>query len=157
MNGNAVLLFAFILDGRRFALKLEAVERVIPSVEITPLPGAPDIVLGLIDIEGAVVPVVDIRARFRLPEREMGVEDRIIVARTGRRTVGILVDAAGEVIEAHESDVKRNAAVPSADGTIEGVLRMDEGIVLIHDLERFLSIGEEGALSSALDRQGAQT
>jgi len=157
MNGSAMRLFAFTLDGRRFALRLEAVVRVIPSVEITPLPGAPGIVLGLIDIEGAIVAVVDVRTRFGFPVREIGVDDRILVARTGRRTIGILVDTAGEVIEADEADLNRDAVGSTADGAVVGALRTAEGIVLIHDLEKLLSIGEERALSSALERKGAQT
>jgi purine-binding chemotaxis protein CheW len=157
MKGSMAGLFVFTLDARRFALRLQAVERVLPSVEVTPLPGAPDIVLGLIEIHGTVLPVVDMRTRFGLPQHEMGLEDRIIIAKTGRRAIGILVDTAGEVIEVDEAAVNREAVAPPADGTIEGVFRTADGIVLIHDLEKLLSVGEERALAEAMAGQGDES
>jgi purine-binding chemotaxis protein CheW len=149
MKGN-IHLFIFLLDDQRYALRLDAVERVVPAAELTPLPGAPAIVLGLIDVEGRIIPVVDIRGRFHLPEREMGVNDRIIIARTARRMMGILVDEAGEVIERAEEQVDRAAGILLGSKYIEGVLRLDEGLVLIHDLESFLSLEEERSIAGAL-------
>ncbi len=149
MKGN-IYLFIFLLDDQRYALRLDAVERIVPAAELTPLPGAPAIVLGLIDVEGRIIPVVDISARFHLPERQMGVNDRIIIARTARRMIGILVDEAGEVIERAEEEVDRAAAILLGSKYIEGVLRLDEGLVLIHDLESFLSLEEEKSIAGAM-------
>ena len=56
---------AFVLNDQRYALRLAVVERVVQVVEFTPLPKAPEIVLGIINFEGRVVPVVDVRKRFR--------------------------------------------------------------------------------------------
>jgi hypothetical protein len=83
--------FTFLLDGTLYAVRLGTVVRLVPAAALTPLPGAPSIVLGLLDLEGGIVPVVDIRARFRLLCREMGVDDCIIIASTARKTLGILV------------------------------------------------------------------
>ena len=82
-----VRLVVFLLDDRCFGLHLDAVDRVLPAVDITPLPKAPEIVLGLINVKGKVTPVLDVRRRFRLEEREVGLQDHFIVARTSRRTV----------------------------------------------------------------------
>jgi purine-binding chemotaxis protein CheW len=145
-----VTAFTFLLDGTRYALRLDVVERVVPAAALTPLPGAPAIVLGLLDLGGRIVPVVDIRARFRLPAREMGIDDRFIIATTARRTLGILVDAPGEVIEAVEADIDRGSGVLLGSALIAGVVRLDGGLVLIHDLESFLSLEEETSIAAAL-------
>ena len=144
---NQVVLFT--LDEPRYALPLSAVERVVRAVEITPLPKAPEIVLGAIDAQGRVIPVVDVRKRFRLPAREMDVDDRFILARTSRRVVALVVDsvigirtlAAGEVVSAEE--------LPFAE-YIQGVAKTPDGLILIHDLDRFLSLDEEHMLDAAL-------
>src|SRR5688572_17613003 len=80
------------LDEQRYGLRLPAVERVVRSVFVTPLPKAPEIVLGVIDVGGEVVPVVDVRRRFRLPTREVGLTDQLVLARTARRRVALIVD-----------------------------------------------------------------
>ena len=148
--------FTFLLDNTLYALRLETVERVVPAADLTPLPGAPAVVLGLLDFEGRIVPVVDIRARFRLPVREMGVEDFIIIAKTSRKTLGILVDAPGEVINVAEADIDRGTGVLLGSEYIEGVLRLDEGLVLIHDLESFLSLEEEKSIAGAMAEMGGK-
>jgi purine-binding chemotaxis protein CheW len=150
MEGQAVTLFIFPLDDRWFALRVEVVERVVPAVAVTPLPGAPRIVLGVIDLEGRIVTVVDIRARFGLPEREMRLEDRLLIARTARRMLAIPIDTAGAVVESEKSAIDRSVAATWEGTYIEGAFQLDDGLVLIHDLERFLSTGEEESLESAL-------
>ena len=145
---NHIVLFT--LDEPRYALPLSAVERVVRAVEITPLPKAPEIVLGAIDAQGRVIPVVDVRKRFRLPAREMNVDDRFIIARTSRRLVSLAVDsvagirtlADGEVVSAEQ-------ALPFAE-YLHGVAKMEDGIVLIYDLEQFLLLDEERVLDAAL-------
>ena len=64
-------LVVFRLNGQRYALPLAAVERIVCAVEVTPLPGAPPVVLGVINVAGCVLPVFNIRRRFLLPEREV--------------------------------------------------------------------------------------
>ena len=66
-----VQIVVFALDDRRIALPLAAVERVVRAVEVTPLPKAPAVVLGAVNVQGNLVPVFHLRRRFRMPEREI--------------------------------------------------------------------------------------
>ena len=68
-------LVGFGLDGQHYAVNLAAVERIVHIVEVAPLPRAPEIVLGVINFSGRIIPVVDLRRRFRLPEKEAGLYD----------------------------------------------------------------------------------
>jgi len=79
-----MILVAFCLDAHRYALHLPAVERVTRIVAVTALPDAPDIVTGVVNVSGEVIAVVDIRKRFRLPDRATELSDHLIVARTSR-------------------------------------------------------------------------
>lgn len=143
-------IVVFTLDEPRYALPLATVERVVRAVEITPLPKAPEIVLGVIDAQGRVIPVVDVRKRFRLPAREMDVDDRFIIARTSTRLVALAVDSVAGVRTLVDGEVVNAAeALPFAE-YVRGVVKTPDGLILIHDLDRFLSLDEEHALDAAL-------
>lgn len=139
-----------ILDGQRYALHLAHVERVIPLVAITPLPQAPPVIVGMINVKGRVVPVASIRMRFGRPERLSVIGDQIVIAHTSRRRMALIVDAAIGVIEiAGHQIVPAGDIIPGMD-YIEGVAKLEDGMILIHDLDRFLGIDEERGLDSAL-------
>lgn len=143
-------LVVFKLDQLRFGLRLEAVERVERAVEVTPLPQAPDNVLGVVNLQGQVVPVFNVRRRFLLPEREVDPRDQFIFVRTERRNVALAVDAVADVIAAGELDVTASKAILPGLECVEGVVKLDDGLVVIHDLDRFLSLEEEVVLEKAL-------
>ena len=140
----------FSLDERRFALRLAAVERVFAAAEIASLPAAPRIVLGVINIRGRVVPVVDVRKRFGLPTREIALSDQFILGRTGSRSVALLVDAVMGVVGLSQDETTHAGAIVPGLEYVEGVARLSDGMVFIHDLGTFLSLEETIALDVAL-------
>jgi purine-binding chemotaxis protein CheW len=144
--------FVLRLDDRLYALHLPVVLRAVRVVEITPLPKAPDIVSGIINVQGEIIPVVDIRKRFGLPRRETRPSDQIIIARTSRRTVALLADESGEILERPE--VVYAEKVVAGMEYVRGVVKLEDGMVLIHDLDTFLSLDEEAALDDAMEGRG---
>jgi purine-binding chemotaxis protein CheW len=144
-------LVTFSLDDRAFALYVSAVQRIIRVVEVTALPKAPEIVVGIINMQGRVIPVFDIRMRFQLPAREVQLNDQLIIASTTKRTVALIVDSVNDVIEIPaEKIIAAERILPELE-YVEGVMKTEGGMVLIHDLERFLSLPEEKALDEALE------
>lgn len=143
-------LVVFSLDEQRYALLLSNVERIVRAVEITPLPKAPEIVLGVINVRGEIIPVVNIRKRFRLPEREIALSDHLIIAKTSRRAVALLADRVGQVLEVPENKIISAKKILPAMDYVEGVVKLEDGLILIHDLEKFLSLEEERALERAM-------
>ena len=141
----------FTLGDQRYALPLSAVERVVRVVEVTPLPQAPDIVLGVVNVQGRIIPVVNPRRRFRLPERDIALSDQLVIAHTTRRPVALVVDAVTGVLEySGREAVGARDIVPGME-YVEGVVKMADGLVLIHDLDRFLSLDEVTALDRAIE------
>lgn len=149
MNGNEQYV-VFSLDELQIALHLAAVDRVVWAVGVTSLPEAPETVPGLANIQGRVMPVVDMRRRFGLAEREMDPGDRFLITRSARRTVALWVDEVGGVIEPAAAEVTRGEEILPGMGYVEGVIKLPDGVILIHDLERFLSIEEEKRLEKAM-------
>jgi purine-binding chemotaxis protein CheW len=143
-------LVIFSLDGQRYALPLGRVQRCIRVVAITPLPEAPAIVLGIIDLAGMIIPVINIRRRFELPPRDASLSDHLIVATTGKRTVALLVDETKGVIEARSESYSPAGEVLPGLELVDGAVKLEDGLILIHDLERLLSLEEETAIDRAL-------
>jgi purine-binding chemotaxis protein CheW len=146
-------LVVFTLDNQRYALHLSAVDRTVRMVEITPLPKAPDIVHGVITVNGRIVPVLDIRRRFGLAERRTGLSDHLIIARTAKRAVALVVDGVNDVIERPAGEIIPPAAIVPGMEHVEGVVKLEDGMVFIHDLDGFLSLDEEQALEAVIEQE----
>ncbi len=144
-------LVVFRLDERRYALPLTVVERVVRAVDVTPLPKAPPIVLGAINVQGRVLPVLNVRQRFLVPDRDVGPADWFLLAHTARHTVVLVVDESEGVVERPQAEIVGSTQIVPGLEQFPGVLRLDDGLVLIHDLERFLSLDEARALDEAMD------
>jgi purine-binding chemotaxis protein CheW len=143
-------LVVFSLDDQRYAIQLSSVERIFRAVEITPLPKAPEIIFGVVNIQGQIVPVFNIRKRFRLPEREIDLSDQLIIARTAKRIVALIVDGVTGVIERAEQEIISAQKVLPGIEYVEGVMKLEDGMIFIHDLDRFLSLEEEKDLDMSL-------
>lgn len=141
---------AFILDDSLYGLNLSGVKRILRVVEVTPLPKAPEIVLGVINVQGQIIPVFNLRKRFRLREREINLGDQLIIAQTSRRKVALLADAVRGVVERSEGEIIPADQILPGMEYVEGVAKLEDGMALIHDLDRFLSIEEDQALGDAL-------
>ncbi len=144
------MLLVFTLADWCCAMELSTVERVYRAVAITALPDAPDIVLGVVNVKGVVLPVVDIRRRFRLPAKSLMPDDRLIVAHSSGRLVALVVDSVIGVIECFGKDITSASSIVPGMEYIEGIARLKDGMILIHDLSRFLSLEEKAGLERAL-------
>ena len=140
----------FSLDDCQYALPLGSVQRCLRVVGIAPVPDAPAIMLGIVNLGGTVTPVIDVRSRFDHPAREVRLTDHLIVATATERTVALLVDAIEGVMDIlPESYVPADEIMPQVD-CIEGIIKLEDGMVLIHDLERLLSPTEKNAVDRAV-------
>jgi purine-binding chemotaxis protein CheW len=143
-------IVVFTLDELLFALPLPAVVKVIHAVEVRHLPNAPEIISGIINIQGQIIPVADIRKRFGLAERGIELNDRMIIADTGKRKVALFVDAVTGIKDLGTRQfVNSEEVLPFAE-YIKGVAKVDDELILIYDLEQFLSLDEEKELEHAL-------
>lgn len=135
-----------------FALHLAAVDRVVRMVEITPLPGAPEAVEGVVDVHGEIVPVVSIRRRLGLASRVPAVSDCLVLARARHGRVAIIAESVRRVLELPADAFVRSRDIAHGIEHIEGVLKTGDGLVLIQDLDRFFSVQEAQSLDLALAR-----
>lgn len=140
----------FSLDGQRYALPLAAIERIVRAVEVTVLPHAPPMVLGVIDMAGRILPVLSLRQHFGLPDRAVVPADRFLIARTGLRTVAVVIDEAQGVVERRQSEDGAPGEIAPGFRNIQGVVKIGDDLVLVLDPERWLSAEDARSLYAAI-------
>ena len=155
---KTVQLLVYSIDDRRYALYMDVVTKVVRAVEVTPLPEVPAVIMGAVNVRGQLIPVIDMRVRLGLPAREIEPSDSFIIARTSRRSVVLAVDAVAGVVEyPREKMVAAEEVIPGKDTSSRprgGILKLDDGMLLIHDLDRFLSLEDAARFDAALKSGG---
>lgn len=148
MTLNQIVVFR--LGESRCALPLTAVDKVIRAVQVTPLPQAPEIVSGVINLAGKVIPVINVHRRFQLEERDLQLDDRFIIAHTSRRTVALVADSVSGYQELGDRQMIPVEESLSFAPFLRGVAKIEGDIIMIYDLDQFLSLDEETALDRAM-------
>lgn len=131
----------FKLCGETYGINVMQVQEVLRHTEIAPVPGAPSYVLGIINLRGNVVTIIDTRNRFGLEDGEMTDHTRIVVIESENHTAGILVDAVAEVVYLRESEIETPPNVGKDDSSkfIQGVCNKDDELLILIDLDKLLS------------------
>jgi purine-binding chemotaxis protein CheW len=143
-------ILQFDLSGQHFGLALEAVREVVRAVAVTPLPGAPAVVEGAIDVRGELAPVLDVRARFGVPPAPLHPDQHMLIAHAGARLVVLRVDRVVALREVGAGTIAATDSVAPGLQRLAGIARLEDGLVLIQDLEAFLTQAEGEALDRAL-------
>lgn len=132
---------SFFVEENNYAIPLDQVSRIIRCEDITQVPRAPRFVLGVINLQGEVVPVVNLRERFGLSEVEQSVRRRIIVANIAEKRYGIVVDGVREIVEIEEDQIEHEVTSVFGDKAdyTSGIAKMDNRLLIILDLVSVLN------------------
>lgn len=131
----------FRLENEKYGINVMQVQEVLRVSEIAPVPGAPDYVLGIINLRGNVVTVIDTRKRFGLAPKEMDDATRIVIIESDEQVVGILVDSVAEVVDLRISEMESapNVGTEESAKFIQGVASHDNELLILVDLNRLLT------------------
>lgn len=149
-------LVVFVVDDQKYALPLDVVERVVRAVEVTPLPEAPPIIAGVFSLQGRVVPVVDLRRRFRLPERAVDPDDHFVVARSSDLLVALPADEALGLVKDLGDDRVAAADVARDLTYVESVVPQGAEMVFVLDIDTVLTEDERSDLDESLSGEEAE-
>ena len=144
-------LLSFKLDDQEYALGIANVVQVVRMVAITPVPKAPQVVEGVINLRGKVIPVVNLRKRCSLPPKPYGVNNHLLIAKTNQRVMALIVDVVSEML---------NVPVDSLDSSLEigednieylsAVGRLSDRLLLVLNPSAILTLEEERRLDKVL-------
>jgi len=143
-NDEVLQWVTFKLDSETYGINVMQVQEVLRYTEIAPVPGAPLYVLGIINLRGNVVTVIDTRSRFGLESSEVTDNTRIVIIESEKQVIGILVDSVAEVVylKASEIDIAPNVGNEESAKFIQGVSNRDGELLILVDLNKLLSDDE---------------
>lgn len=140
-NDPIIQLVTFRLQDETYGINVMHVQEVLRITEIAPVPGAPDYVLGIINLRGNVVTVIDTRLRFGLNDVDPTDSSRIVIIECDKQVVGIMVDAVAEVVELRESQIDSAPNVGNDESSryIQGIATLEHGLLIVVDLQKLLT------------------
>lgn len=144
---TALQLVSFELNGEEYGIDVLSVREIIRATAITSMPNTPAYVDGIINLRGTVVPIISLRRRFGLADRETDRSSRILVMDTGCALTGFVVDAVAEVIRISSDEIQPPPAIlqgSTAQECITGVINRGERLLIALDLDR-LFVDQEKA------------
>ena len=139
----------FMLEDESYGINVMQVQEVLREKEVAPVPGSPDYVMGIINLRGTVVSVINARTRFRLPEKVSTDLTRIIVIEVEQQTIGILVDSVAEVVDINLAEIETppNVGNDETSRYIDGIVSRNDKLLILVDLNKLLSEAEWGKIA----------
>jgi len=139
----------FMLEDESYGINVMQVQEVLRETEVAPVPGSPDYVMGIINLRGTVVSVINARTRFRLPEKVSTDLTRIIVIEVEQQTIGILVDSVAEVVDINLAEIETppNVGNDETSRYIDGIVSRNDKLLILVDLNKLLSESEWGKIA----------
>ena len=139
---------SFKLGEEVFAINVSKVLNILEMKPITKVPKSPDYLKGVINLRGTVLPVVDLRLKFGLPENKITVDTNIIVLSIEKEgealMLGILIDAVKEVLEFKTEEIAPSPSIGTKynAGFIKGMWRVNESFIMVLDIDKVFSVEE---------------
>lgn len=157
-NLGEMQLVVFDLASEFYGVEIAAVREIIRMQSITPVPGAPPFVEGIINLRGQVIPVLDLRKRLGLKVSEQTEDSRIVWVTINNHDLGVIVDAVTEVLRIPVSSIEPPSAMVSGldSDYIKGIAKLENRLIILLDLNKVLSmsagkaLGERAAVETAV-------
>jgi purine-binding chemotaxis protein CheW len=138
-------LVVFSLGNEAYGVDVEIIESIIKMQEITRLPHAPSFIVGVTNLRGAVVPILDLRKRFGMEFQKATRDTRIIIVNMNETNIGMVVDAVTQVVQISTDSIEPppQMAVTENSAFIKGIAKLDNLLIILLDLKKVLSIEDK--------------
>lgn len=144
---DQIVVLVFEIEQHRYGVDTDAVHEIVRAVLPTRLPKAPAVVIGLVNVRGDALPLIDLRLRFALPLRPVGVHEVFVIVSARGRRCALRADAVRELVRVPRD---RIAPAPARSQYAAGTTALDDGLLVICDLDAFLEESELMVLDQAL-------
>ena len=137
-------VLVFVLGKEEYGVDILKVQEIRGYEKVTPIPSAPGYLKGIVNLRGVIVPVVDLRIKFGMPDPKYDSVTVMVILRIAGRVIGIVVDAVSDVVRLAPSEVKEAPQLGSVvDGSfLAGLATQDDRMILLLDIEKLLSSGD---------------
>lgn len=131
---NELPIVIFVLDDQKYALNCTVVRRILQAVDIPPVPNMPKDQLGVINLEGEIITIINIRHRLGLPDSQLSVNDFIVIADLSSMTIGFVVNDIDFAVAA-DSEIQKDSDV--------WIVKSSQGMIYMIDLEFLVNIQDK--------------
>lgn len=146
--------FKFKIGKKNFALPLYLIERVIQSTAITDIPNAPNVIRGLLNYKGNIIPLLDISEKFKIKFKNISISNHFIIIQTDTKKIALFVHDIDNVIKINESDYMIDKSLFNNIEFVESAIRTDKGMILVPHIKKILTWDEEENLKNLLKHHG---
>jgi|KBSMisStandDraft_5_1062788.scaffolds.fasta_scaffold06400_3 purine-binding chemotaxis protein CheW len=142
-------VLVFVLGREEYGVDILKVQEIRGYEKVTPIPAAPEYLKGVVNLRGIIVPVIDLRVKFGMPDPRYDAFTVVVILRLARRVIGVVVDGVSDVMALRAQDVKPAPQLGSVveSSFIEGLGTGGDRMVLLLDIEKLLSTGELNLLN----------
>lgn len=132
----------FFLDKEEYALPISEVQEINRIAEITRVPNAPTHVLGVVNLRGKIVPVIELKKRLNLGKTDLNKDSRIVIVENGTKIIGLLVDRVSQVLNIGAADIEAAPVevVQTDENYIKSVCKLDSRMIILLDLQSVIGI-----------------
>ena len=131
----------FRLGDEQYGIEITMIQEIILLGEITGIPQVPSYIEGLINLRGSVIPIIDLRKRFRLPTSPFTDDTRVVVVNVHQKTIGLIVDAVTQVRRIAVDQIDSAPTTVMGQEHISGLAKLDEGLLILMDVSKVLDHG----------------
>lgn len=151
-GSGSMQLVSFGLADEEYGIEITKIREIILMGEITQVPQTPHYVKGLINLRSTVIPVIDLRTRFGLPEGEITNESRIMVLNVARKTIGIIVDTVNEVLRVANKQIAPPPPTVAGLGReyLNGLVKLDERLLILLDIDNIFTEEDTAVANAAM-------
>jgi purine-binding chemotaxis protein CheW len=142
-------VLVFILGAEEYGVDILKVQEIRGYEKVTPIPAAPEFLKGIVNLRGTIVPIVDLRVKFALPDPRYDATTVVVILRVAGRVIGMVVDAVSDVVRLAPNDVKQAPQLGSIvdSSFLAGLATQGERMVMLLDIEKLLSAGDMNLLA----------
>ncbi|MED2973303.1 chemotaxis protein CheW [Fictibacillus sp. B-59209] len=141
MNGQEIKVIVFQLENEEYGVDVHQVKSIERVSHITRIPRTPGFVKGVINLRGIVTPIIDLRSRFEMEEKQTDENTRIIIVNTDEMEVGLIVDSANDVLDIPTADIEPTPEVAGGINAeyLDGVAKIGDRLLILLQLDKVLN------------------
>lgn len=149
INDKDKKVVVFKIDDDEYATSVEQVERILENETITKIPDSPEFLVGVINYQGRIIPIIDLKKRFNLNSKSVNQNSKIILAKDTKGDIGLIIDSVSQIVDISSDSISEPPDVISGiiKKYIKAIIKLDKKIIIYINLSEILEFSEKNNIN----------